>query len=212
MSKREETREKIVEAAAQLFHRYGLEKTSMDDIAKRAQKAKGSLYYYFESKEELFKIVVAEELESIKQQLETVVNNSSVNYLERLKQYLILRMQLLKTSLNYIQILKMDIQIRLVDENKVSLLEDIKSSFDKWEMVQMKKIVQGCLKSMEMEMPQTLSVVNVAAVTDMIVMIIKSVEIQLILQNKYKDYISTFNFFAEMIISNLQNMTMNNTK
>ena len=58
------TKNKIVSVATKLFGRFGFHKTSMDEIAKIARKAKGSLYYYFASKEELFKEVnrLAEEL------------------------------------------------------------------------------------------------------------------------------------------------------
>jgi AcrR family transcriptional regulator len=44
----------IIEAAEQLFHRFGYGKTSLDDIAREAGLGKGTIYYYFESKEEIF--------------------------------------------------------------------------------------------------------------------------------------------------------------
>ncbi len=209
MSKREETRAKIIEVAEQLFHRYGLEKTSMDDIAKGAQKAKGALYYYFDSKEDLFRVVVSEEIAVIKTRLEAIVDDTNMDYFEKLKQYLIQRMQLIKDSLNYAQIIKTEIKIRLDNEKKGSLLDDIKLDFDKWELTQVQKIVKGCIKSLPM--PQIMAIVDISAAADMIVMIIKSMEIQFVLRDKYKDYSSTFNFLAEMIISNLQNLSMDNS-
>lgn len=44
----------IIEAADNLFHRYGYSKTSLDDIASEAGLGKGTIYYYFESKEDIF--------------------------------------------------------------------------------------------------------------------------------------------------------------
>jgi AcrR family transcriptional regulator len=44
----------ILEAAEVLFHRYGYSKTSLEDIAKEAGLGKGTIYYYFESKEDIF--------------------------------------------------------------------------------------------------------------------------------------------------------------
>ena len=41
----EDTRDKILSVANKLFSRFGFHKTSMDEIAKIARKAKGSLYY-----------------------------------------------------------------------------------------------------------------------------------------------------------------------
>jgi AcrR family transcriptional regulator len=48
----------IVNAAENLFHRYGYSKTSMEDIAREAVLGKGTIYYYFESKEDIFFEVV----------------------------------------------------------------------------------------------------------------------------------------------------------
>ena len=64
-----DTREKIVSVSTKLFSRFGFHKTSMDEIAKIARKAKGSLYYHFASKEELFREVVSIEIINLKGQL-----------------------------------------------------------------------------------------------------------------------------------------------
>ena len=53
----------IVAAAANLFSRFGLEKTTMEDIAKASKKGKSSLYYYFKSKEQVFAEVIKKEME-----------------------------------------------------------------------------------------------------------------------------------------------------
>ena len=47
----DDTRDKILNVANSLFSRFGFHKTSMDEIAKIARKAKGSLYYHFTNKE-----------------------------------------------------------------------------------------------------------------------------------------------------------------
>ncbi len=44
----------ILDIATQLFTRFGFAKTSLDEIATAAQIAKGTVYYYFPSKEDLF--------------------------------------------------------------------------------------------------------------------------------------------------------------
>lgn len=50
-------------AARQLFFRFGLTKTSMEDIARQCRIAKPSLYYYYPSKEAIFNEVVIDEAE-----------------------------------------------------------------------------------------------------------------------------------------------------
>lgn len=52
-AKAEETRERIVDAALQLFRKQGFDATTMRDIASEAEVATGAAYYYFRSKEEL---------------------------------------------------------------------------------------------------------------------------------------------------------------
>jgi AcrR family transcriptional regulator len=49
--KKEETRQKIITAAVQLFNQQGLAVTSMEQIAQAADIAKGTLYAYFPLKE-----------------------------------------------------------------------------------------------------------------------------------------------------------------
>ena len=63
-AKAEETRERIVDAALELFRKEGFDETTMRDIAAEAGVATGAAYYYFGSKEELvmaFYVRTAEE-------------------------------------------------------------------------------------------------------------------------------------------------------
>ena len=62
-SRRKEARpEEITAAALELFVERGFANTRLDDVAARAGISKGTLYLYFENKEELFKAVVREAL------------------------------------------------------------------------------------------------------------------------------------------------------
>src|SRR5215510_9282959 len=59
-SVKETTRERLLAAAAQEFARAGLERANVDAISLAAGYAKGTIYNYFASKEELFLAVVEE--------------------------------------------------------------------------------------------------------------------------------------------------------
>ena len=50
----------LVNAALELFVERGFSSTRLDDVAKRAGVSKGTLYLYFDSKDDLFKAVVRE--------------------------------------------------------------------------------------------------------------------------------------------------------
>jgi AcrR family transcriptional regulator len=59
-SAKQATRARLLAAAAREFGRVGLERASVDAISLAAGYAKGTIYNYFSSKEELFLAVVAE--------------------------------------------------------------------------------------------------------------------------------------------------------
>ncbi len=48
----------ILEAALKRFKRFGLSKTTMEEIARDLDISKGSLYYYFTDKESIYVAVV----------------------------------------------------------------------------------------------------------------------------------------------------------
>lgn len=61
-SKEERMRAAILETAYEVFQRYGVRKTTLDDIAQAMGKRRSFLYYYFESKEELLRCVAENEI------------------------------------------------------------------------------------------------------------------------------------------------------
>jgi TetR/AcrR family transcriptional regulator of autoinduction and epiphytic fitness len=58
-------REKIVDAARSIFARKGFARGIMDEIAKEAGIAKGTIYLYFGSKKEIYKAVLDHDMKSI---------------------------------------------------------------------------------------------------------------------------------------------------
>jgi AcrR family transcriptional regulator len=60
-----EKREVILAAAKQLFGHYGYRRTSIDNIAQEARIAKGTVYLYFKSKEEIFRALCQQLLDTV---------------------------------------------------------------------------------------------------------------------------------------------------
>lgn len=52
--KTDQVREEILRGAIDLFKNFGIDKTTMEDIAEAAGKGKSTLYYYFKTKEDVF--------------------------------------------------------------------------------------------------------------------------------------------------------------
>ncbi|HHS96890.1 MAG TPA: TetR/AcrR family transcriptional regulator [Chloroflexi bacterium] len=61
----EERRAQIIEAALRCFARSGYANTTMDEIAAEAGVSKGTLYWYFESKDDLLMTALSSALEEI---------------------------------------------------------------------------------------------------------------------------------------------------
>ncbi|GAK13568.1 TetR/AcrR family transcriptional regulator [Geomicrobium sp. JCM 19039] len=66
----EQTKRHIAEKAKQIFERKGYAATSMEDIREYSQISKGSIYYHFTSKEELFLYAVEKASESWREEWE----------------------------------------------------------------------------------------------------------------------------------------------
>jgi len=60
---------KIIEAAKELFLEHGYHKTSMSAIADNADLGKGTLYWHFDSKDDLFQSIVTKEAKTIIREL-----------------------------------------------------------------------------------------------------------------------------------------------
>lgn len=76
-SQNHETRgERILEAAAELIVRWGYKKTTIDDIAKQAGVAKGTIYLHWKTREELFKaVLIHEELKLMEDMKQRIVSD-----------------------------------------------------------------------------------------------------------------------------------------
>ena len=80
-------KEEVINAARDLFTKYGYKKVSMDEIAKEANVTKKTIYSYFSDKEAMFKYFASEELQSMKEKIENDVN-SSTSFIDKVSKIL----------------------------------------------------------------------------------------------------------------------------
>ena len=120
----DEIREQLIQAARQVFARYGFKKTTLDDIASEAHRGKSTIYYYFKSKDEIFKAVIDCEAEIRVNAIEDQINNTE-NPRRKLRTYIYLRMRTLKMVVNYYEALKNDLldQLYFVDNLRTEHFE-----------------------------------------------------------------------------------------
>ena len=68
------THERILEAALEVFSQKGFHTATMDEISERAGVGKGTLYRYFETKENLFDELVRIRLEELERKAESILD------------------------------------------------------------------------------------------------------------------------------------------
>ena len=185
----------IISSAKLHFSKYGFHKTTMDEIARHIHKAKGVLYYYFKSKEELFKEVLRQELNDVKKELSAITesNDDSLNILNN---YILTRLKLLSTAFNYHETIKADFF------EEYHFVKDVRNSFAKFEQAQLYKII---LKGME---EGYLDIKNLDSNVKILLLLLYGVEYQLFLQNKYSEFEKTIEELANMIMSSLRSQIL----
>ena len=164
----------------------------MDEIAKIARKAKGSLYYHFASKEELFKEVVSKEILNLKNQLSVISNNTDFSASGKLKTYLIKRMEILNNASNYHETIKADFF------EHFDFIDDLRNELDEWEKENLKSIILQGVDNGEFE-----DIGNIDVLLDMFIMVLKGLEIPFFLQNKYEKYSPHFEGLMSILTKGL---------
>ncbi len=188
----EDTRDKILSVANKLFSRFGFHKTSMDEIAKIARKAKGSLYYHFASKEDLFKEVVSKEIISLKNQLSVIIEDTDLSASGKMKKYLIKRMEILNNAANYHETIKADFF------EHFDFIDDLRNELDEWEKGNLRDIIQHGVNTKEFAPIKDMDVL-----LDMFIMVLKGLEIPFFLQNKYERYSPYFEGLMSILTKGL---------
>ncbi len=133
---KDEFRARIVSVASKIFSRFGFKKTTMEEIAMAAGKGKSSIYYYFNSKEDIFRAVVEMEASELKKDLIAEVSKVE-DPIAQLKTYILFRMRKLKTLVNFYTALKSDYL------GQMEFIERIRKDYDQDEI----RIVTNILKT-----------------------------------------------------------------
>ena len=89
----------IIQAARKRFAHYGFSKVTMDEIAGDVEMGKASLYYYFPTKEDLFRSVILQEQNELKKNIELILEEHS-SASEKLQEFVEQRMKFFKVLIN----------------------------------------------------------------------------------------------------------------
>ena len=127
----EEKVTKILDASQKLFARFGLKKTTMDEIAKLAPVSKTTLYNYFTGKEEIFIKTLEREVDNLKIKIESAVMKES-DPKEKVRAFILSKIEGMREAVNIMNLTKEDMYIlpvprEVINRNFENELEIIKS-------------------------------------------------------------------------------------
>ena len=91
--------EEILEAARNRFAHYGFSKVTMEEIASDVEMGKASLYYYFPTKEDLFRSVISQEINELQKNIELILQKRN-SASEKLQNYVEQRMIFFQKLIN----------------------------------------------------------------------------------------------------------------
>ena len=187
---KDKTKDKILSVAAKIFGKYGFQKTTVDEIARSAHKAKGSVYYYFESKEELFKAVVDLEIGVLKAGLTRVIVDST-DASSMFRNYLTYRMMLMKDAVNYHEALKAD----FIEEYE--FLNESRENFMQFETDLMKAVLERGVREKIFQIEDT------TATAKVIILAIKAIEVPFYNQHRISEYEKTIVELIDILVRGL---------
>jgi AcrR family transcriptional regulator len=173
MNKDDIVRDAILQAAERVFQKWGMNKTTMEDIASEAGKGKSTLYYYYESKEEIFDAVIKIEFEKILALArESTIEVASAR--EKLKRYIITSIIEIKNKINVYTIVRIEIK------RNQNFLEKMRKLFELKEESFVREILKLGLEKKEFSFIDR-NELNTAAKT--IIGVIHALELYLLLEN-----------------------------
>ena len=137
------TKRKIFETSMELFAKKGYEATSIEEITSVVGVAKGTLYYHFSTKEEIFYFLVEEGMKLLKNSIDIKTSNLE-NSIDKLKAIILIQIKVIKKYENFISILLSQIWGQEPRNKKcreyvfeyISMIDDIiKEGIEKQELV-----------------------------------------------------------------------------
>ena len=102
------TKRKIFETSMKLFAEKGYDATSIEEITASVGVAKGTLYYHFTSKEEIFNFLIEEGVKLLKNSIEIKTENLE-NSLDKIKAVVLIQIKVLVKYENFMTIVLREI-------------------------------------------------------------------------------------------------------
>lgn len=188
----------IKASATELFSTVGYEKTTLEDIAARAGKAKTSIYYHFDGKKTVLKAVLEDEFCKLRRALQLVKDSACESVVGQLAKYLEKRMDFLCAAAVY---KKYSFTPYSLPSSEISqIVKSFRDEFDKWESDYFSEICQIGLDNGVLS-----SAVHPRQFAQMLIMVLKGLEVQFFTTDDPDSTKSTYTEVLERLLVGMCN-------
>ena len=185
------TKRKIFETSMKLFAEKGYDATSIEEITATVGVAKGTLYYHFSSKEEIFNFLIEEGIKLLQNSID-IKTAKLDNYIDKLKAVILIEIKIVIKYENFIKILLSQLYGNEARNKKCQ--NHVFSYISKIE-----KIVQQGIEKKELKKG------NAKAIATEIYGLIASSLVYKIKENKEIDVLKLYKEYENTIIEGLKN-------
>ena len=198
MQKEDVMREKVLGCADRLFQKFGLFKTTMEDIAREAGKGKSTLYHYFKSKEDIFGAILTREKDAF---FEVVQNSIAKETTARRKieVFYIKRFEAIRKVINLYNVLLEETRCGLIDSGQVHVW---RKQYDAKELNIIKSILQYGIVTGEFRVLKEHELDGLAFI---FASAQRGVEMDLVLYDKLDEMERFLNLLVDLAINGLKN-------
>ena len=97
------TKRKIFETSMKLFAEKGYDGTSIEEITSEVGVAKGTLYYHFSSKEEIFNFLIEEGMNLLKNSIKIKIHKQD-KYIDKIRAIVLIQIKIIVKYENFMTI------------------------------------------------------------------------------------------------------------
>ena len=186
-NKRENKKEQILAVAQKFFSRFGLKKTTMDEIAKAASMGKATLYHYFSSKEQVFAEVIRKESRILRNKLNEAIDIAD-DPKEKIRAYITTRMNYLNSLSNT--------YTALTDEylKHYSFVEKFRQDFNDCEIQMLSSVLRYGVDK------KIFSVMNINSIARIIGIALRGLEFPLLTEGKSKNFEDDIDLMVDTVL------------
>ncbi|MBN1212500.1 MAG: TetR/AcrR family transcriptional regulator [candidate division Zixibacteria bacterium] len=177
----------IIGAGQALFAQFGYKKTTVDEIARTAKVAKGTMYKYFQSKDDIFAEVVHREGNHITELIEEAVAREK-NPSNKIRALILVKIREIKKAVSFYKV------TREVAHELWPIMNTVRSDFYDWECELITKILYEGIGTGQFKINR------VEMVATIIATVLKALELEWVLEREPSELEAEVDLLMDIIL------------